>query len=44
MVFHLIAGIWEADYGYELSACVVVKACGPAEILCRTPMDLFRRE
>ena len=45
MVLHLIAGMWKADYGYELSEVVVV--CGEAgepELLCETDRRLFLRE
>ena len=41
MVFHLIAGMWEKDRGYELSEAIVVRDEAGPEFLCETGRELF---
>lgn len=41
MTFHFMPGIWEADWGLEITESILIKKNGPAECLCNQPRKLF---
>lgn len=41
MCFHMILGMWQGDWGYELSETFRVTEGGPPEVLTRFPRELF---
>ena len=41
MCFHMILGMWQDDWGYEISETLRVTEAGPPEVLTRFPRQLF---
>lgn len=44
MTFHFMPGIWEADWGLEITESILIKETGPAECLCNQPRKLFVKD
>lgn len=44
MTFHFMPGIWEADWGLEITESILIKENGPAECLCNQPRKLFVKD
>ena len=44
MCFHMILGMWQEDWGFELSETFRVTEAGPPEILTRFPRDLVVKD
>lgn len=44
MTFHFMPGIWEADWGLEITESILIKENGPAECLCDQPRKLFVKD
>ena len=44
MTFHFMPGIWEADWGLEITESILIKESGPAECLCNQPRKLFVKD
>jgi ectoine hydrolase len=43
MTFHFMPGIWEADWGLEITESILIKQSGPAECLCNLPRQLIAK-
>jgi len=41
MCFHLLGGVWQDTFGFELSESIVVKKTGPPEKFCSQPRRMF---
>lgn len=44
MTFHFMPGIWEDDWGLEITESILIKENGPAECLCNQPRKLFVKD
>jgi len=44
MTFHFMPGIWESDWGLEITESILIKETGPAECLCNQPRKLFVKD
>lgn len=44
MTFHFMPGIWENDWGLEITESILIKDKGPAETLCNRPRKLYVKE
>lgn len=44
MTFHFMPGIWENDWGLEITESILIKDKGPAETLCNRPRKLYVKD
>ncbi len=44
MTFHFMPGIWEDDWGLEITESILIKDKGPAETLCNRPRKLYVKD
>jgi ectoine hydrolase len=44
MTFHFMPGIWQEDWGLEITESILIRETGPAEPFCTIPRKLFVKD